>query len=500
MNKRAIIIGSGLSSLTAASYLAKAGMDVEVYEKNGHIGGRVRSFEKDGFTFDMGPSWYWMPDVFEKYYKDFGYSTADLYQLDRLDPGYQVVFKDGSIIPIGASMNDIYAVFEQEETGSSKALKSFMERAANNYDIAIKDLVYRPGESIFELISPETIKNVGLFFKSIQSDIHKKIKNPKLREILEFPVLFLGAKPSNTPAFYSFMNQADFGLGTWHPKGGMSQIAKAFKRIAKEQGVQLYTDQPVDEILVEDDKAIGIRIGEKRIDADLVLSGADYHHSESLLPKEYRQYSEAYWDKKVFAPSCLLFYVGLDCKIDNLKHHNLFFDTDFNKHASEIYDKPSWPEDPLFYANFPSISDESFAPKGKENAFFLIPIAPGLEEREDLHEHYFEMILNRLSKIEGKNLKDKVLFHRSFSVSDFKKEYNSFKGNAYGLANTLLQTAFLRPKLKSKKVENLYFTGQLTVPGPGLPPAIISGKVVSDLILKNQTQTQTQTKPHESLI
>jgi len=485
MSKKIAIIGSGFSSLSAAAYLAKKNFKVHVYEKNKTFGGRARQLKKQGFTFDMGPSWYWMPDVFESFYNDFDKTTSDFYKLDRLDPGYQVVFGENERILIGDSLEKIFSVFEKEEKGSSIKLKRFINIAKENYNIAIKDLVYRPGISPLELITKKTIKKIKYFLSNIKKDVYKDFQSPKLRQILQFPVLFLGAKPSNTPSFYNFMNYADFGLGTWHPEKGMYSIVLAMVELAKSLGVKFYSDSEIEKICVDKDgRAYGIKIKNKLVKADIVLSGADYHHSESLLDPKYRRYSEAYWNKKTFAPSSLLFYIGLDKKIKNVSHHTLFFDVDFDEHADSIYNNPSWPKDPLFYVNFPSISDSSMAPKGKEACFILIPIAPGIEDSKKLREKYFNKVLERLEKLTKQNIRDYIIFSESFCVNDFIKEYNSYKGNAYGLANTLFQTAFLRPKLISNKVKNLYFTGQLTVPGPGVPPAIISGKLVAELISK----------------
>ena len=485
MSKKIAIIGSGFSSLSAAAYLAKKKFEVHVYEKNETLGGRARQLKKEGFTFDMGPSWYWMPDVFESFYNDFGKKTSDFYKLERLDPGYQVVFGENERILIGDSLEKIYSVFEKEEKGSSVKLKRFINIAKENYNIAIKDLVYRPGISPLELITPQTVKKIKYFLSNIKKDVCKDFQSPKLRQILQFPVLFLGAKPSKTPSFYNFMNYADFGLGTWHPEKGMYSIVMAMVDLAKSLGVKFYTNSEIEKICVDNDgRAKGIKINNKLEKADIVLSGADYHHSESLLDLKYRRYSKAFWNKKTFAPSSLLFYIGLDKKIKNVSHHTLFFDVDFDEHADSIYNNPSWPKDPLFYANFPSISDPTMAPKGKEACFILIPIAPGIEDNKKLRDIYHQKVLDRLEKLTKQNIKDNIIFSESFCVNDFIKEYNSYKGNAYGLANTLFQTAFLRPKLISNKVKNLYFTGQLTVPGPGVPPAIISGKLVAELISK----------------
>lgn len=481
-SKNTIIIGAGFSSLSAACYLAKEGNRVTVLEKNENIGGRASQYRRDGFTFDMGPSWYWMPGVFEKFFADFGKKPSDYYHLEKLSPAYSVYFGENDFFTVEDTLEKIYIAFEKEEVGSSKKLQKFVSRARKNYEIAIDDLVYNPGVSPLELVSVKTAANLHQFFSTISKDVRSAFKNPRLIAILEFPVLFLGAKPSKTPSFYSFMNYADFGLGTWHPKGGMYSVVNAMIELASSLGVEFKTNAAVDEIVVENGKAKGVQVNGSFMEADIVLSGADYHHTETLLPKAYRQYSESYWDKKVFAPSSLLFYVGFDKKIKNVQHHTLFFDVDFEAHSEAIYDDPKWPKDPLFYANFPSITDTTFAPEGKEAGFFLVPLAPDLEDSEALREDYFKRIIDRFEILTKQQVSNAVLFKESFCVNDFKDRYNSYKGNAYGMANTLLQTAFLRPKLKSKKVEGLYFTGQLTVPGPGVPPSLISGKLVADLI------------------
>ena len=485
MRKNIKIIGSGFSSLAAACYLAQKGHEVTVYEKNATIGGRARQFKKEGFTFDMGPSWYWMPDVFERFFGDFNKKPSDYYELIKLSPAYRVYYGIDDFIAIADNLDEIITTFESIEKGSGSVLAKFMADAKSNYDIAIKDLVYRPGVSALELITKETALKVGQFFSNISKDVRKKFNNERLIQILEFPVLFLGAKPSDTPSFYSFMNYADFGMGTWHPKTGMYDVIRGMESLAIELGVTFQTNAAIEKIIVENKKAVAVQINGERINADIILSGADYHHSETLLDEEHRAYSEKYWASKTFAPSSLLFYVGFNKKIENITHHALFFDVDFNQHAKDIYDEPKWPDNPLFYANFPSITDETAAPKGMESGFFLIPLAPGIEDTEALREAYFEKIIDRFEALTQQNIKNNIIFKESFCKNDFEEVYNSYKGNAYGMANTLLQTAFLRPKLKSKKVENLYFTGQLTVPGPGVPPALISGKLVAELIEKH---------------
>lgn len=481
---RISIIGSGFSSLAASCYLAKAGFDVTIYEKNATVGGRARQLKGKGFTFDIGPTWYWMPDVFEKFFNDFDKKPSDYYTLEKLLPAYKVYFGENDSIDIADNLNDIVTTFESIEKGSGKKLEKFISEAKTNYDIAIKELVYRPGDSIIELVTLETAKRVSQFFSTISKTVKSKFKDFRLQQILEFPVLFLGAKPSNTPGFYNFMNYADFGLGTWHPKGGMYKVVEAMETLAVELGVKFQTNANVEKITTSNNKATGLVVNGKTIVSDVVLSGADYHFTETLLESSQRQYSENYWSKKTFAPSSLLFYVGFDKKIENVNHHTLFFDAAFEQHAKEIYDTKKWPENPLFYASFPSKTDDTFAPNGSEAAIFLIPLATDLEDTPALREKYFNMIIDRFEKLTKQSVRENIIFKDSFCVNDFKEQYNSYGGNAYGLANILTQTAFLRPKIESKKVGNLYFTGQLTVPGPGVPPSLISGKIASDKIIK----------------
>ena len=484
--KKIVIIGAGFSSLSASCYLAKMGCAVTILEKNKHVGGRAQQLHKDGFVFDMGPTFYWMPDVFDKFFNDFGKTTDEYYQITQLDPGYEVYAGVMNSICIAANFETIVKTFEDKEKGSGEKLKTFIADAEENYHLAIKDLVYQPGENLFEIITPKTALKVGAFFSNIKSQVAKYIKHPELKQILEFPVLFLGAKPETTPSFYNFMNYADLRLGTWHPIKGMHQVAVGMANLAEELGVEILCEENITNINLEGNKVTSVTTLSDTYTCDVLLSGADYHFTETLLPEKYRQYSEKYWDSKTFAPSALLFYVAFDKKIENVSHHTLFFDTDFSEHAKSIYDTLTWPEKPLFYASFPSITDTYFAPEGKEAGTFLIPIAPGIEDSPEIREHYFNIIIERLEKITNQSIAPFVNFKESYCVNDFKKQFNSYKGNAYGLANTLLQTHILRPKLKSKKISNLYFTGQLTVPGPGVPPAIISGEIVSTLINKHQ--------------
>jgi phytoene desaturase len=487
--KKAIVIGSGFSGISAASFMAQAGWDVTVLEKNTMPGGRAQKFSQQGFTFDMGPSWYWMPEVFERYFNCFGKKVSDYYTLKRLDPSYAVYFPENKI-DIPADLSALKQLFESIEKGSAAKLDQFLKEAAYKYEVGINKLVHKPGLSLTEFIDLDLAKGLLKLdvFTSMKKHISKYFKSPQIQQLLEFPVLFLGALPQNIPALYSLMNYADIKLGTWYPDGGMYSVVQAMYELASELGVQFQFGKNVTSVNIENGKAVSVSAGDEVVYADVVISSADYHFTETkLLSEKYRSYSEEYWDKRVMAPSCLLYYVGLDKKLNGIRHHSLFFDVDFDKHGKEIYDEPKWPTAPLFYVSAVSVSDGGSAPEGCENLFFLIPVASGLSgDTETLRDEYFLKIVERFEKQTGETIQHNIIYKRSYSVSDFVNDYNSYKGNAYGLANTLMQTAIMKPSMKSRKVNNLYFAGQLTVPGPGVPPSLISGEIAAKQILKEQ--------------
>jgi phytoene desaturase len=486
--KNVIVIGSGFAGISAACHMAQKGFKVTVLEKNDGPGGRASIFRADGFTFDMGPSWYWMPEVFDNFFEHFGKSTADYYDLVRLDPGYRIWFNEKENLDVPADLEALYALFEELEPGSSPRLSRFLKEAGYKYKVGIHEFVHKPGRSIMEFADWRVVRSVFRLqmLTSMAKHVDKNFKHPHLRELLKFPVLFLGATPEKTPAMYSLMNYADLVLGTWYPMGGMHEIIKGMVSVAEELGVEFKFDHTVQQIVVPNGHAKEVVTDKGVFQSDIVVGGADYHHIEQhLLPERSRKYSPKYWNNRVMAPSSLLFYLGIDKKLKGLQHHNLCFDADFAKHAFEVYEAPGWPSDPLFYACCPSQTDPTVAPEGKENLFLLMPVAPGLEDDDSIREKYFDIMMSRLEILTGQDIRSHVIYKRSFAHKDFVSRYNAFKGNAYGLANTLKQTAILKPSLKSKKVKNLYYTGQLTVPGPGVPPSIISGEVVAKEIFKD---------------
>lgn len=491
--KKIAIIGSGFSGLSAAAYAAKMGHEVHVFEKNSTPGGRARQFKvEEGYHFDMGPSWYWMPDIFEQFFADFGKTREEMYELVSLDPQFDMVFEDGTL-SVPSSYEELKNMFESIEKGAGEKLEKFMTEAEYKYEVGMKEFVNKPCHSWMEFMSLKIVKSAFKLdlLTDFRSHVRKFFKNPKLVALMEFPVLFLGAMPDNIPALYSLMNYGGLKMGTWYPMGGFIKIIEAIKSVAEEQGVVFHFDADVSSINIENGIAKSLTIHGENFFFDAIIASSDYHHTEQkLLEPQYRNYDEAYWEKKTFAPSCLIYYLGFNEKIDALKHHTLFFEPDLDIHAADIYKNKKWPDNPLFYVCCPSRTDASVAPAGHENLFLLLPVAPGIEDNEETREKYFHNMMMRIEKQTGtKDLLSKIDYKKSYCINDFISDYNAYKGNAYGLANTLMQTAVLKPSLRNKKVSNLLYTGQLTVPGPGVPPSLISGKIAAQEVNKLKIET-----------
>tara|TARA_B100001250_G_scaffold128407_1_gene109302 strand:- start:665 stop:2140 length:1476 start_codon:yes stop_codon:yes gene_type:complete len=490
--KKITIIGSGLSGIAASCYLANNNYDVTVIEKNETPGGRLSFFEDNGFIFDMGPSWYWMPEVFENFFKDFGREIDDYYKLKRLDPSYKFFFPD-SEINIPANLDSLYSLFEKKEPGAASQLEKFIYEAKSKYDISMKHFIYLSNNKYNSYLSPKILKYLFSLdlFKSLRKHIDSFFKNKQLKEILEFPSMFLGGSPNNTPALYSLMNYGDIVGGTWYPIGGMYEVTKGFYKLSKELGVNYILNEEISGFNIDNGKIISAKSkNNKSYFSDLYICCAEYPFVQmQLLDKKYRTYKSKYWSKKNIAPSALIFYLGLSKKINNLEHHNLFFDENFEEHLNDIFEKNLWPENPLFYVCCPSKTDASVVPdQTKENLFILVPIGAGSIDSNEIREKTFNKIIQRFEEKTKQEISNKIISKTSFCVNDFKIRYNAYKGNAYGLANTLFQTAIFKPKIKDKKINNLYYSGHFTVPGPGLPPAVISGNIVANEII-NEDRT-----------
>lgn len=486
MRHKAIITGAGFAGLASATILAKNGYDVTVFEKNEQAGGRARTLQAEGFIFDMGPSWYWMPDVFERYFELFGKSTRDFYELKLLDPAFTVFFGKDDKLQVPASTEEIYQLFEREEKNSAHKLRRFLEEAALKYKLAMSELVYLPAGSLLEFIQPSILLNLPRIslFTSFHAHARRFFTSERLLKLVEFPILFLGATSKETPALFSLMNHAAFNLSTWYPMGGFSKVTDGMLSIADEHRVTIKMGEAVTGFTINDSRVKTVCTTKGLYSCDAVIGASDYAHTEDLLGKRHRNYSSSYWNNKTFAPSALIFYLGVNKKLEQLTHHNLFFDEDFAKHAEEIYGHKQWPTKPLFYICCTSKTDPSTAPEGHENVFILMPLAPALHDDDATREKYFNIITSRIEKITGERIVDNIVYKKSYCIKDFVSDYNACNGNAYGLANTLKQTAIFRPAIRNKKVRNFFYCGQLTVPGSGVPPAIISGEIAARQLMK----------------
>jgi phytoene desaturase len=498
-HSEAVVIGAGFAGLAAATRLSDLGLSVTVIEKHATAGGRARMFESDGFKFDMGPSWYWMPDVFEQFFNTAGESVDKYLDLIRLDPSYKVWFDDGPV-NIPASLGRVRALFESIEPGSGPAFDRFMKEAGEKYRLGMAEFVWKPGNSIWEFAKPEALfsaMNMSMF-SSLSRHIRNHFSHPKIIQLLEFPVLFLGSRPENSPALYSLMNYADTALGTWYPMGGMYEIVRSMEMLARKKGVRFVLDTEVTGIVAKEGQVSNVTFTGGSIECDVVIAGADYHHVEQrLLPTPWRLYDNEYWESRKMSPGALIYYIGVDKRLPNLEHHNLFFDVPFEAHANAIYDNPGWPLDPLFYVAAPSKTDPSVAPEGCENLFILVPLAAGLQPHGNEYEVLFDNVISRLEQAVGSDIRSSIVFKRSYAHKDFQDDYNAFRGNAYGLANTMNQTAFMKPKMKSK-LPGLFYAGQLTTPGPGVPPSLISGQVAAEEAFQWTSKTKiSKTKKTE---
>lgn len=486
--KSIIIIGSGFGGLSIAALLAKEGHKVKIIEKNEQPGGRASVLKENGFTFDMGPSWYLMPDVFEKFFNEFGKKPKDYLELKRLEPAYRVFFSKDDVVDVSSDLDKNKALFENMEVGGSKKLSEYLEKSEYQYDIAMKDFIYKDYKHFTDFIKPKLIvEGTKLhMFDKLDHYAKRYFSSDNIRKILEYTIVFLGGSPYDSPALYSLMSHVDFNLGVWFPiGGGIGQLVEAMVKIAKENKVDFEFNNPVKKIIVKDGKITGVETEKGIYDADIVVANADYPYVETnLLDEKYVSYDEKYWNKKKIAPSAFLMYLGLNKKLKSLTHHNLYFDSSWDRHFDDIFHNPKWPENPSYYVSVTSKTDKSVAPKDCENVFILVPVAPDLDDTDELRKKYSEKILKHLENLTGESIIDSIIFKKIFTHRDFSERYNAFKGTALGLAHTLRQTAVFRPSHTSKKVKNLYYTGHYNHPGIGVPMVIISSQILAEEINK----------------
>lgn len=490
---KAIVVGSGFGGLSAAALLAKDGFKVTVIEKNEQIGGRASVYTEDDFYFDMGPSWYLMPDVYEKFYAEFGKKPQDFFQLDKLDPSYRIFFGDEKVVDVASDIEKNYQLFESFEEGGAEKLKKYLAESQEVYDFSIDEMLYRDYTSVLDFLSGKLmLRGYKLkIWENLQHYVNNHFESDEARKIVQYSIGFLGGSPQNTPSFYHIMSHIDLTMGVWYPQGGMRKVASSMQDLCQEYGVEFKLNEPVKKLEVEDHEVKKVITSKSSYEADIVLVNADYAHAEIELLEEANQtYDERYWDKKILAPSAMVAYLGIDKEMDQFAHHNLFLDKDWEAGFDSLFDpkKADWPKNPSYYVNVPSKTDTSAAPDGYETLFILIPLAPGIEDNPEIREEFYNMIMDDLENKVGENIRDHIMVKRIFALTDFKERYNAYKGTALGLSHTLRQTALFRPAHMSKKVKNLYYSGHYTHPGIGVPMVLISSQIVAQEIKERHSK------------
>jgi phytoene desaturase len=483
------VVGGGFGGLSTACYLADAGADVRVLEKNEQLGGRASRLHAEGFRFDMGPSWYMMPDVFERFFGHFDRQPSDYYELEQLDPHYRIFFKDGDQCDARGDPEYMRDLFESYEDGAGEAFDEYLATSERHYETAMEDFVYEDRSRLRDFLDPDVVRAtpVGLtLLRSMQSHVDKYFDNPKLKQIMQYTLVFLGGAPQNTPALYNIMSHVDFNLGVYYPDGGMGRVVDGVVEMGRELGVTYETGREVGEITRRRDGFL-VETADRTYEPDSVVCNADYAHvDQDLLPEHERQYDDDYWEGRTYAPSAFLIYLGVEGDVDPLAHHTLVFPEDWDRHFEQIFDDPSWPDEPAYYICVPSQTDDSVAPAGHSNLFVLVPVAPGLHDGDSIRETYRDRIVADIAEHTGVDLRDRIVVEEQFSVSDFGDRYNATEGTALGLAHTLRQTSLLRPGNRSSAVDGLYFTGSFTTPGVGVPMCLISGQHTANALIDEQ--------------
>ena len=487
MNRKALVIGAGVGGLASAALLAREGFGVTVLEKNDSIGGRARLWKKDGFTFDMGPSWYLMPEVFESFFELFGRKREQYYSLEQLSPFYRVFFTPQQWVDVTADRSQVLELFESFEPGGAGRLEKYLGRAQYKYDVAMKEFLYKNYATVFDFLNARMlIEGTRLnVFGRLDRSVRRSFRDRRARQILEYAMVFLGTSPRDAPALYSIMSHVDLNLGVHYPLGGLAAAAAGIGRLAQEQGAEIRLNTEVRRIKVDESgsRATGVVTSEGELDADVVLVNADYAHAETeLLDERHRSLTASYWKRRVLAPSMFILYLGLNKRLKNTVHHNLYFMENWDEHFDTIFKVPSWPQKPCFYLSCISKTDAQMAPEGHENVFVLVPVAPGLDDGETFRERYADQVLEHIETVIGEQLRSSIVVKRIFSHRDFASDYHAYLGTALGLAHTLGQTAIFRPAFRSRKVQNLYYAGQYTHPGVGVPMVLIAAQVAAGLI------------------
>ena len=514
----AVVIGGGIAGLATAALLGREGFDVALLEARDELGGRVGSWDRDGFRFDTGPSWYLMPEVFDHFYRLLGTSTAEQFTLTRLDPGYRVFFENYvRPVDIVSDKHTNLTTFEQIEPGAGASIGRYLASAKDAYRIALRRFLYNTFDSYQPLFVPEVLwrtgRLTGLLLQPLDRFIARYVTDHRLSQILGYPAVFLGSSPSMAPSMYHLMSHLDLEDGVYYPSGGFREVIHSIVRLAEAEGVEILTGAVATAITTENENrasVTGVQFTDasgaaRYLAADIVVSAADLHHTETvLLPEELRSYPEKWWTTRVAGPGAILLFLGVRGALPELAHHSLFFTEDWDENFGRIFNAPtSIPNPASIYVCRPSATDKGVAPSGHENLFVLVPvpadpaIGHGGEDGsgDAVVEEVADEVIRQISKWANiPDLAERVVVRRTVGPADFEQDFHSWKGSALGPAHTLRQSAFLRGKNVSSRVDGLFYAGGTTVPGIGLPMCLISAELVIKR-LRGDTSTAALPEP-----
>ncbi|WP_210479954.1 phytoene desaturase family protein [Naasia sp. SYSU D00948] len=503
MRERAAVIGGGVSGLATAALLAREGYDVTLLEARDRLGGRASMLELDGFRFDEGPSWYLMPEVFDHFYRLMGTSAEEQLDLVRLDPGYDILYepRDGEPaerLRVGATRAENVALFESVEPGAGRALEEYLDSAAEVYRLAKERFLYTTFADLRPVFSGEVRGSLGrllgLLTRPLDAFVARRFRDPRLRQLLGYPAVFLGSSPFATPSMYHLMSHLDLEDGVLYPRGGLVRVIETIAGLAESAGVTIRTSARVTEIVTKPigrarPSVIGVRVRdaegrEELIPAGTVVAACDLHAVETrLLPPELRTYPESWWRRRVPGPGALLLHLGVRGELPRLGHHTLLFAKDWRANFDAIFGRdPSIPDPASLYVCKPSATDPSVAPPGYENVFVLVPvpadpaIGHGGDERV---ERLGDLVLEQIARwADIPDLASRVVLRRTIAPGDLADRIGAWRGSALGPAHTLRQSAFFRAGNVSKRVTGLVYAGGSTIPGIGLPMCLISAELV----------------------
>ena len=492
--KRVAVVGAGMGGLAAAIRLRIMGFDVEVFEKNAQTGGRIGRLNQGGFTFDTGPTLLLMTDVYRDLFAAAGRNLDEEVDLVPLDPNYQVHFGDGDSIRISSSLPALIPELERIEPGVTPRFYRFMEDSCYKYRLGRSEFVERDFEKAGDFFGP---RNLRLLLKTkALSNYYRSVSNyfktEKLRQTFSFQTMYLGLSPFKAPAVYALLPYTELAEdGLHYPRGGIYELVEAMTRLARDLGVKVHLNSPVEEITIARDGARGVRVHGEKIGADAVLANADLPYVYSKLLPQSAGAGDFRWsfrkrEKLLYTASAFMLYLGLDRKLEHMLHHNVYLSARYKENFEQIFEERRLPDDPSFYTNVPSRTNEYGAPTGMEALYVLVPVPHLQDANADWArdgEAFKERVYDLLEKKAGiENIRRHVVVEQVKTPLDWRAEYNLEEGAAFGIGHGIFQVGYFRPPMASKTLRNVYFVGASTRPGTGVPLVAIGAKLAAERI------------------